>query len=67
MRTIIVSFLLIGIFAVAIIGSMYIFELSSGEQALRMLLKTGGALLLLGGCSVAVSLLLAASRKDSQE
>jgi len=67
MRNIIVIFLLLAIVAFAVIGSMYIFEARTGEQALELLLKTEGVILLLGGCSAAISLLLAGGKKNSQD
>ena len=67
MRNIIVISLFLAIVAFAVIGSMYIFEARTGEQALELLLKTGGVILLLGGCSAAISLLLAGGKKNSQD
>jgi hypothetical protein len=67
MRTIIVLFLALAIVAFAAIGCLYIFEVRTGEETLELLLKTEGAILLLGGCSIAISLLLAGTKKDSQE
>jgi len=64
MRTIVISFLLLGIIVLACIGSLYIFEVRNAEQALDLLLKTEGALLLLGICSAAVSLLLGGGKED---
>lgn len=67
MRTIIVSFSFLAIGAVAIIGSMYIFEVRNGQQAMELLLKTEGVILLLGACSAAVYFLLAGGKKKSQD
>jgi hypothetical protein len=67
MRNIIVISLFLAIVAFAVIGSMYIFEARTGEQALELLLKTGGVILLLGGCSAAISLLLSGGKKNSQD
>jgi hypothetical protein len=64
MRTIVISFLLLGIIVLAIIGSLYIFEVRNADQALDLLMKTEGALLLLGICSAAVSLLLGGGKED---
>ena len=66
MRIIVISFLFLGIFVLAIVGSLYIFEVQDAEQALELLMKAEGVLLLLGICSVAVSLLLGA-KKDSPD
>jgi hypothetical protein len=62
MRIIVISFLFLGIFVLAIVGCLYIFEIQNAEQALELLMKAEGTLLLLGVCSVAVSLLLGAKR-----
>ena len=64
MRKIVISFLLLGIIVLAIIGSLFIFEVRTGEQAFELLLKAEGALLLLGVCSVAVSLLIGGTKED---
>jgi len=66
MRNIIILFSFLAIIGLAIIGSLYIFEVRTADQALELLLKTEGAILLLGGCSAAISLLLAGANKKSQ-
>jgi len=66
MRTIVISFLFLGIFVLAIVGCLYIFEIQNADQALELLMKAEGTLLLLGICSAAVSLLLGA-KKDSPD
>jgi hypothetical protein len=67
MRNIVIAFLLLGIVGLAIIGCLYIFDLRTGEQALELLLKTEGALLLLGACSFGVSLLLGGANNKSPD
>jgi hypothetical protein len=57
MRNIVALFLVLGIVCLAIIGSLYIFELRTADQALDLLMKTEGAIFLLGACVVAVGLL----------
>ena len=64
MRTIIISFLLLAIIVLAVIGSLYIFEVRTAEQSFELLLKMEGALLLLGVCSAAVSVLLGGGKED---
>lgn len=66
MRIIVISFLFLGVFVLAIVGCLYIFEIQNAEQALELLMKAEGTLLLLGICSAAVSLLLGA-KKDSPD
>ena len=67
MRHIIILYIFLAIVAFAVIGSLYIFDVRTGEEALELLLKTEGALLLLGGCSFAVSLLVCNAGGKSQE
>jgi hypothetical protein len=45
---------------------LYIFEVRTGEEALELLLKTEGALFLLGACSIGISALVAGANKNSQ-
>jgi len=67
MRIIAIAFLTLAIIGFAIIGSLYIFEVRTGEEAVELLLKTEGAILLLGACSAAVSVLAAGANKNSQD
>jgi len=67
MRTTIILFLFLAIIGFAIIGSLYIFEVKTGEEAFELLLKTEGAILLLGGCSAVISLLVGGANKNSPE
>ena len=67
MRNIIVTFSLLAIIVFAVIGSLYIFEVRSSEEALELLLKMEGALLLLGVCSVAVAMLVSGSKEKIQD
>jgi len=67
MRPIIILYLFLAIVAFAIIGALYIFEVRTGEEALELLLKTEGALLLLGGCAFAVSMLLSSTKNKPQQ
>ena len=67
MRYTVILFLTLAIIGFAVIGSLYIFEARTGEQALELLLKTEGAILLLGACSIGISLLVAGANKNSQD
>jgi len=67
MQKIIVLFGALTVIAIAIIGSLYIFELRTGDEALMLLAKSVGAIVLLGGCSVAISMLVAGASKNSQD
>jgi len=66
MRNIIILFLFLAIIGFAVIGSLYIFEVKTGQEAFELLLKTEGAILLLGGCSAVISLLVGGASKNSQ-
>ena len=66
MRPIIILYLFLAIVAFAVIGSLYIFDVRTGEEALELLLKTEGALLLLAGCSAAVSIMMSSQKNKSQ-
>ena len=67
MQKIIVLFGALAVIAVAITGSLYIFELRTGDEALLLLAKSVGAIVLLGGCSVAISMLVAGASRNSQD
>ncbi len=63
MRNTIIIFLSVTIIAIALIGSLYIFDVQSLEDTLDAMVKVGGTLLLLGACSVAISFLVSRSKK----
>lgn len=67
MKTIVILFLFLGILGVAIIGCLYIFEMRTAEQALDLLLKTEGALLLLAICSALTSVLIRSASRKRQD
>ena len=67
MRYTIILFSSLAIIGFAVIGSLYIFEVRTGEEALELLLKTEGALFLLGACSIGISALVAGANKNSQD
>ena len=67
MRTIIILYLFLAIIGFAAIGVLYIFDVKTGQESFELLLKTEGAILLFGGCSVVVSLLLAGANKSPQD
>jgi len=62
-----ILFLSLGVIVLAIIGTLYIFELRDADQSLEMLLKVEGGILLLFVCSAAISMLVSGGKKDSQE
>ena len=67
MRKMMILFLSLGVIVLAIIGTLYIFELRDADQSLDMLMKLEGGILLLAVCSAAISLLVGSSKKDPQE
>ena len=50
------------VLAVAIVGCLFIFDLMSLDDATSNVLKVGGAILLLGACSAAISALMGAKK-----
>lgn len=66
MRTIIILYLFLAIIGFAAIGVLYIFDVKTGQESFELLLKTEGAILLLAGCSVVISLLLAGTKKNAE-
>jgi len=62
MKQILTIAIVLTIIAAAIVGCLYIFELMSYEDAISNLLKVGGAILLLGACSAAISALMSAKK-----
>ena len=56
-------FALLGI---AIVGCLYIFDLMSFEDSKSVLLKTLGAIVLLGGCTALIKLLMS-NREESTD
>ena len=67
MKNIIVIFLTLGIFALVAIGLMSIFEVMSQEAAIELLTKVGAAILLLGGSTAVIALLVGAKKKEPDE
>ena len=67
MRNLMILFLTLGVIVLAIIGTLYIFELRTADQSMEMLMKAEGGILLLAVCSAAISLLVGSAKKDSQE
>ena len=62
MKQILTITIVLTIIAAAIVGCLYIFELMSYEDAMSNLLKVGGAIVLLGVCSAAISALMGARK-----
>ena len=67
MKKLIVLFLSLGVIVLAIIGSLYIFDLRTADQSLEMLMMIEGGILLLAVCSAAISILVSSVKKDAQE
>jgi hypothetical protein len=63
MRKLMILFLSLGVIVLAIIGTLYIFELRDADQSLDMLMKLEGGILLLAVCSAAISLLVGIASK----
>ena len=58
MKQILTLSIVLVVLAVAIIGCMYIFDMSSYENAVSNLMKTVAAIILLGGCSAVIAFLM---------
>ncbi len=58
MKQILTITLVLCVFVIAIVGCMYIFEISSLEDAMSNLAKAVGAIVLLGGCSALIAFLM---------
>lgn len=58
MKQILMITAILSILAVALFGSLFIFEVLTYESAMSNLLKFVGAIVLLGGCSAAVMMLM---------
>ena len=67
MRNIVLVFSFLAILALAVVGILFIFEVTSSQQSLELLMKMEGGILLLGGCSALISALLAGAKKDQQD
>ncbi len=67
MRPLIILFSFLAIIAFAAIGSLYIFDVKTGDEALELLLQTEGAILLFGVCAFAVSVLTRSANRGSQD
>ena len=53
----------LAVFAIAIMGSLYIFKILSYEVAMSNLLKVVAAIVLLGGCSALVAFLMRSKKE----
>ncbi|MDA0679686.1 MAG: hypothetical protein O3A13_05440 [Proteobacteria bacterium] len=67
MKTTIILFGFLAILGFAAVGSMYIFDVKTGDEALELLIKVEGTLVLLGICSVVISMMLAGAAKKTQD
>lgn len=62
MKNIIIVFVFLAILCFAWLGITYIFEVRTMDETVELLIKTEGALLLLGGCAALIHKLLNASK-----
>jgi hypothetical protein len=58
MKQILTITVVLSVVVIAIVGCMYIFEVSSLEDATSNLAKAVGAIVLLGGCSALIAFLM---------
>ena len=58
MRTIAIVFAVLAVLSVATIGCLYIFGVSGFDQSVSLLVKAVAALVLLGGCTALISVLM---------
>ncbi len=58
MRNIVIIFSTLAVLCVGVIGTMYIFEARTFDESIELLLKALGAIVLLGGCTALISVLL---------
>jgi hypothetical protein len=53
------------ILGIAIVGCLYIFDVMAFEAAKSLLLKTEAAIILLGGCTALITLLMSSKQESS--
>ena len=64
MKNIAILFAILAILAVALVGTLYIFEAQTKEQAIDLLIKIEAGILLLGACSALVAALVGGKKKS---
>ena len=63
MKKILTITFVLAVFAIAIVGSLYIFEVLDYETAISNLLKVVAAIVLLGSCSAAIAFLIRSKKE----
>ena len=63
MKQIAIISAVLAVFATATMGCLYLFEVLSFDDAVTGLMKIVGAIVLLGGCSALIALLLRANKE----
>ena len=61
MRNIVIIFSTLAVLCVAVVGTLYIFELRTFDESIELLMKALGAIVLLGACTALVTILLGGS------
>lgn len=61
MRNIVIIFSTLAVLCVAAVGMLYIFEVRTFDESVDILMKALGAIILLGGCTALVTVLLRGS------
>jgi len=67
MRTIAIVFAVLAVLTVATIGCLYIFGVSDFDQSVSLLAKAVAALVLLGGCTALISVLMGSKGSGGSE
>jgi len=67
MKTIATVFAVIGVLMLAAVGCLYIFGVRDFDQSIILLVKAVGALVLLGGCTALISLLMGSKDRGGSD
>ena len=66
MRNIVLIFSTLAVLCIAVVGTLYIFEVRTFDQSIELLAKALGAIVLLGGCTSLISVLLKGSGNKNE-
>lgn len=66
MRNIVLIFSTLAVLCIAVVGTLYIFEVRTFDQSIELLAKALGAIVLLGGCTALISVLLKGSGNKNE-
>jgi len=58
MKSILFIFLIFAVLALAMVGSLYIFDIKTWDESMDLLVKIEGAIFLFGICSALISMLV---------